>query len=146
MTLTKIVNGERVEMAAEEEKEFLAEGKRHAIDWYRLIDARANESLNGGITVTANGTDYRVNSGPSARSLIAGAKVRAQEAINAGETLTRKIPTDKGIVSANEQQLVALFDIMDTHHQAVMDRVEELHGKVADGTITDDDLTTGWPT
>lgn len=116
-----------------------------AEQWLARIASRADTEINAGITVTVDGVDYLVATTASARTLIAGAKIRAEEAIAAGTSITRKIPTDKGIKTANETQLVALFDLVESRHQAVMERIEELHAKVADGTIADTDLEEGWP-
>lgn len=147
MTLTKVVNGERAELTAEEEEAMRAEWAQGptAQEWLARIQSRAEDEINGGITVTVSGVDYVVATTASARALIAGAKIRAEEAIAAGTSITRKIPTDKGVKAANEQQLVALFDLVESRHQAVMDRVEELEAKVADGTIAESDIDAGWP-
>lgn len=143
------VDGKVVELSDAEKQVIADEWNRNAqvtdAEWFARIEARAEEALNGGITITANGIDYLVRSGPDARSKIAGAGLVADRAIRNGTSVTFRIPTDKGIVHASETQLSRLFDIMTNHHEAVMERVEQLHAKVTDGTITDADLDTGWP-
>lgn len=121
--------------------------------WYKMIERRADEELGRGVSYTASdGVAYTIRSGPSARSLIAGAHSAAERADRLGESITRKIPTQNaGVVNFGNADLVGIFEAVEALHQGtadtkgIMDRVDELNALVADGTITESDLDTGWP-
>lgn len=121
--------------------------------WYKMIEHRADEELGRGVSYTdADGNSYTIRTGPSARSLIAGAHSATERADRLGESITRKIPTQNaGVVNFGNADIVGIFEQVEVLHQGtadkkgIMDRVDELNAKVADGTITESDLDEGWP-
>lgn len=113
--------------------------------WYKMISQRADRELQRGVSVTVNGTTYGIRTGPQALALIDGAAIRADVSIRNSRKIERLVPTDKGMTRFDQDALWQIFEAVESHQQAVSARVEELQTKVADGTITSDDLDSGWP-
>lgn len=108
------------------------------------LESLADTELQRGVSVTINGVTYGIRTGSTALALIGSGSVVAARARAAGTTVTEKVPTDKGIVAFDGDGLDAIFEAVRARRAAVMDRVEELQLKVAQGTITEADLET-WP-
>lgn len=115
-----------------------------AEQWYSLIESRADRELQRGVSVTIDGTTYGIRTGAVALSIISGGGLRAERSERRGEAVTRKVPTDKGVVPFDRDGLLAIFEAAEAHQQAIVGRVEELQAMVADGTITSEDLEL-WP-
>lgn len=115
-----------------------------AAEWHSRIEKRADDEVNSGITVTVGGTDYGIRTDAAALAFTTGGAVAADRARGAGETITEPVPTDKGVIDFDADGLDAIFDAARMHRRAIIKRVRELHGKVKDGTITFEDLDTGW--
>lgn len=113
--------------------------------WHSRIQSRADTELQRGVSVTVNGTTYGIRTGPQALALIDGAAIRADVAARNGETVSRRVPTDQGIVQFDGPGLWSIFEAVENYQQAVSQRAEELEAMVVDGTITESDIDSGWP-
>lgn len=116
-----------------------------AAKWYERISERADTELHRGVSVTINGATYGIRTGPQALALIYGAAIRADVADRNNQSVTRRVPTDKGTVSFDGPALWQIFEAVESHQQAVAERAEALEAMVADGSITEADLDSGWP-
>lgn len=116
-------------------------------EWYDRIEKRADQELKRGEQFTASdGVTYTVRTGETALALIGSAHSAAERADRLGKAITRKVPTQNhGVVAFGNADIVSIFDAVENRHQSCMTRVQELHAMVADGTITEADLETGWP-
>lgn len=113
-------------------------------DWYSLIQSHADRELQRGVSVTVNGTTYGIRTGPQALALIDGAAIRADVAARNNESVSRRVPTDQGTVSFDGPALWQIFEAVESHQQAVAERAEALEAMVADGSISAEELETGW--
>lgn len=112
--------------------------------WMQRIQSRADQELQRGVTVTIDGTDYGIRTGPVAMALEVGGTVAAERARAKGEKLSEPVPTDRGVADFDVDGLDAIFEAVRAHRRAVVERVRELEGMVADGTMTEDELGK-WP-
>lgn len=115
-------------------------------EWKHMISERADLELNRGASFTASdGTAYTVRTGEGARGLISGAGLRAEVTRRDGTVTTRRVPTDKGVIAFDQDDLWTMFERVEQRHEDVMARVEQLEAEVAGGTMTFDKLDSGWP-
>ena len=104
------------------------------------IAAERESRLNTEIPVTIDGTDYQVPVTERSQALAPEAERRAK---NSGST--RPFPTKQGTVEFDGSQLEEISQALDDYVSAVWRRQAELEALVADGTIAEADLTSGWP-
>lgn len=109
-------------------------------NWLVRIAAKREEKLNTSIAVTLSDGDYTIPVNDRSAALGPEAFRRAKD-----DGSARPFPTDKGIVERDATDLNEISKALDDYITAVWRRAAELQGKVEDGTITEDDLTSGWP-
>ncbi len=108
--------------------------------WPARIAAEREKNLNTSITVTVDGTDHQIPVTERSQALAPEAERRAK---NSGST--RPFPTKQGTVEFDGSQLEEISQALDDYVSAVWRRQAELEALVADGTIAEADLTSGWP-
>ncbi len=104
------------------------------------IAAERESRLNTDITVTVDGTDYQVPVTERSQALAPEAERRAKASGS-----TRPFPTKQGTIEFNGAELEQISQALDDYVSAVWRRQAGLEAKVADGSITESDLTSGWP-
>lgn len=111
------------------------------IDWYTQIAATRYAHEVSGTTFThSNGNTYGVGTDRQSQALVTGAAVQAQR-----NGISKQWKTSEGFVTLTADDILAMGDAVDAHVQSCFDREAELVAKVADGSITESDLETGWP-
>ena len=111
------------------------------VDWTVRIAATRYDHETKGTTFThSDGNTYGIATDRQSQAMVTGAKVSLN-----GSTDTVQWKTAQGFVTVDAADMDALAKAVRTHVQAAFDREAELEAKVADGTITRDDLDTGWP-
>lgn len=104
------------------------------------IAAERERRLDTSIAVTLSDGDYTIPVNDRSAALGTEAFRRAKD-----DGSTRPFPTDKGIVERDANDLNKISKALDDYITGVWRRAAELQRKVEDGTISEDDLTSGWP-
>lgn len=148
MSLTRVVNGRRVELSEEAERATLEKWNAAPTDqeWYERIAAtRYKHEIAGTAFTHSDGPTYAIATDRQSQALTTGAAVQARRAQEAGNTSwAKQWKTGQGFVTMSADDVLAMGDAVDAHVQAAFDREAELLLKVSDGTITEADLSEGW--
>ena len=108
--------------------------------WPDRIAAEREKHLNTSITVTVDGTDHQIPVTERSQALAPEAARRA----NASGS-PRPFPTTNATLEFTGPQLDTIAQALDDHVTAVWRRQAQLEALVADETITEQDLMSGWP-
>lgn len=111
----------------------------------RIASTRYEHEIKGTTFTHSDGSTYGIATDRQSQALTTGAAVQARRAQEAGDTFLKKWKTGQGFVSMSADDILSMGDAVDAHVQACFDREADLLTKVADGTISESDLGTGWP-
>lgn len=136
----RVVNGKVVALTNAEKQAIADEWNANLVPTLADVAAERERRLSTSLTVTLSDDDYTIPVSDRALSLAPTAARRARAASE-----TRPFPTDKGVVERSADDLDKIETALDAYATAVWRRVAELEAKVADGTITESDLESGWP-
>lgn len=106
-------------------------------DWPALIANRRWQAETGGMVFSG----MRIDTDDRSKLLINGAAARA---VRSADYVLRWKTAD-GFVDLPSAQVLAMADAVSDHVQACFDREDELLTAAGNGTISDEDLSTGWP-
>lgn len=144
MSLTKIVNGRRVELSAEEEQAVIDKwsAPRTAEEWMRVIaGVRYDQEVAGTTFVHSDGNTYGVATDRQSQAMVTGARLSVEDAPD----LVLDWKTAQGFSPVDATDIKALATAVRSHVETCFSREQELQAKVEDGTITQDALEEGWP-
>jgi len=142
----RFVDGETIELS-NANKQAIAEAwnmgaETNPQEWRAIVAATRYAHEIAGTTFThSDGNTYGVATDRQSQALVTGAAVQVQRT---GEN--KRWKTAQGFVTLTPDDVLALGDAVDSHVQAAFDREAELLDKVADGSISEADLETAWPT
>lgn len=111
-----------------------------AADWLARIATERERRLNTSISVPLSDGDYTI---PVSDRSAALAPAAARNARADGKT--RPFPTDRGVVERGADDLDRIEGALDAYLTGVWRRVAELEKMVAEGSITEGEIETGWP-
>lgn len=144
MPLTKLINGKRVALTADEEEAARAEWNAGPTpgEWRaRIASTRYEHEIKGATFSHSDGNAYAIATDRQSQAMVSGTRLALED----DPDLTVRWKTQQGFVTCGPNDIKALASAVRTHVQSAFNREDDLVAMVADGTITESDIKSGWP-